>query len=116
MHELGVTFHIMDHVEKVAEENGVNKVNKVVLQLGEVSTVIESYLLNCWKWAAKKRELFSDCELVIETLPAISYCEDCKEKYPTLAYGKICPNCGGEHTYLLQGNEFIIKEIEVEQI
>ena len=68
MHELGVTFHIMDHVEKVAEENDVSKVNKVVLQLGEVSTVIESYLLNCWKWAAKKRELFSDCELVIETL------------------------------------------------
>ena len=27
MHELGVTFHIMDHVEKVAEENDVNKVS-----------------------------------------------------------------------------------------
>ena len=80
----------------------------------EVSAVIESYLLNCWKWAAKKRELFSDCELVIETLPAISYCEDCKESYSTLQHGKICPNCGSEHTYLLQGNEFIIKEIEVE--
>lgn len=114
MHELGVTFHIMDHVQKVAEENGASRINKVVLELGEVSTVIESYLQNCWKWAAKKREMFDNCELIVETLPAISYCEDCKESYSTLQYGKICPNCGSEHTYLLQGNEFIIKEIEVE--
>lgn len=114
MHELGVTFHIMDHVQKVAEENGVSRVNKVVLELGEVSTVIEPYLQNCWKWATKKREMFDNCQLVVENLPAISYCEDCKESYSTLQHGKICPNCGSEHTYLLQGNEFIIKEIEVE--
>ena len=94
MHELGVTFHIMDHVQKVAEENGVSRVNKVVLELGEVSIVIESYLQNCWKWATKKREMFDNCQLVVENLPAISYCEDCKESYSTLQHGKICPNCG----------------------
>ena len=34
MHELGVTFHIMDHLEKVAKENEVEKIRKVVLELG----------------------------------------------------------------------------------
>ena len=53
MHELGVTFHIMDHLEKVAAENKVTHVRKYTLELGEVSTVIESYLQNCWTWAAK---------------------------------------------------------------
>ena len=104
MHELGVTFHIMDHLEKVAKENEVEKIRKVVLELGEVSTVIESYLQNCWTWAAKKRPLFEEAELIVETLPAITYCEE----------GEICPHCGSEHTYLLQGSEFNIKEIEVE--
>ena len=32
MHELGVTFHIMDHLEKVAKENEVEKIRKVVLE------------------------------------------------------------------------------------
>lgn len=114
MHELGVTFTIMDHLEKVAKENNVEKINKVVLELGEVSTVIESYLQSCWEWSAKKRPLFEGSTLVVETLPAITYCEDCKETYPTVEYGKICPHCGSEHTYLVQGNEFNIKEIEVE--
>ena len=55
MHELGVTFHIMDQLEKVAQENDVERVRKVVLELGEVSTVIESYLQSCWTWASPSR-------------------------------------------------------------
>ena len=114
MNELGVTFHIMDHLEKVAKENQVTHIHSVTLELGEVSTVIESYLQNCWTWAAKKRPLFADAKLIVETLPAITYCEDCEKTYPTVEYGKICPHCGSERTYLLQGSEFNIKEIEVE--
>ena len=38
MHELGVTFHIMDHLEKVAKENEVEKIRKV-LQLHTVRNV-----------------------------------------------------------------------------
>ena len=114
MHELGVTFHIMDHLEKVAKENQVTHIHSVTLELGEVSTVIESYLQNCWTWAAKRRPLFADAKLIVETLPAITYCEDCEKTYPTVEYGKICPHCGSERTYLLQGSEFNIKEREVE--
>lgn len=114
MHELGVTFNVCDTVEKVATENAAANIRKVILELGEVSTVIPEYLTDCWKWAIKKRPLLTDCELIIERLPAITYCEDCKQTYPTVEYGKICPHCHSEHTYLLQGNEFNIKEIEVE--
>ena len=84
MHELGVVFHIMDTLEKVAAENEAESISKVVLELGEVSTVIESYLQNCWKWAAKKRELFEKAELIVEKLPAVTYCEGCKATYPTV--------------------------------
>lgn len=113
MHELGVVFHIMDSLEKVAAENKVTGISKVVLELGEVSTVIESYLHNCWKWAAQKRELFSGAALVVEKLPAITYCDGCGQTYPTIEHGKVCPYCKSQNTWLLQGNEFNIKEIEV---
>ena len=81
MHELGVTFYIMDYLEKIAKENDIEKIRKVVLELGEVSTVVESYLQNCWMWAAKRRLLFEEAELIVETLPAITYCEDCEKTY-----------------------------------
>lgn len=113
MHELGVVFHIMDSLEKIAEENQVEGISKVILELGEVSAVMEDYLRSCWQWAAKKRTLFEQAELVVETLPAITYCEGCKQTYPTVEYGKICPHCQSQNTWLMQGNEFNIKEIEV---
>ncbi|EOT24343.1 hydrogenase nickel insertion protein HypA [Eubacterium sp. 14-2] len=113
MHELGIVFHIVKTVERVAEENQADKITKVTLQIGEVSTVIPYYLKDCWKWKCSKSERMDGCELVIETIPAITYCEACEETYPTVEHGKICPYCGSEHTYLIQGNEHQIKEIEV---
>lgn len=112
MHELGVVFHIIDDLKEVAANNEISEITKVVLELGEVSTVIDSYLTDCWKWAVKKEDLLKNSELVIEKINAVTYCEDCKAEYETVKYGKICPECGSTHTYLLQGSEFNIKEIE----
>lgn len=114
MHELGVVFYVIDDVKAVAEANGVKRINAVVLELGEVSTVIPEYLMDCWKWAIKKHDILTDCELRIEQIDAVTYCEDCQTNYPTVQYGKTCPHCGSENTYLIKGNEFTIKEIEVE--
>ncbi|MCR5102215.1 MAG: hydrogenase maturation nickel metallochaperone HypA [Butyrivibrio sp.] len=113
MHELGVVFHVIDNIKEVAKENQISHVESVTLQLGTVSSVIPAYLKDCWKWAVGREDLMKDCELVIEPIEAITFCEDCKKEYDTIRHGKICPYCGSEHTYLLQGNEFIIKEITV---
>ena len=113
MHELGVVFKVIDNLKEVAAENGIEKIDKVKIGLGEVSTVIPEYLQDCFKWAKRKSPLVEDCDLEIETIPAVSYCEDCGNEYPTVEFAKICPSCHSEHTYLLRGNEFVIKEIEV---
>ena len=112
MHELGIVFHIIKTIEEVAEEQKLTRVSKVVLEVGEVSTVIPEYLEDCWKWACKKHELMKDSELVNEIIKAETYCEDCKKTYETVKYAKICPYCKSENTYLLKGNEVQIKEIE----
>jgi hydrogenase nickel incorporation protein HypA/HybF len=113
MHELGVVFSIMDRLQEVADANQVDRISKVTIDLGEVTTVIPSYLTNCWKWAVKKSELLSGAELEIKRVPAITYCENCGNEYETVKYGKICPKCGSSDTWLLQGNEFMIRDIEV---
>ena len=113
MHELGIVFHIAGQVEKIAVENHVSKIHRVTVEIGEVSTVIPEYLEDCWKWKSSKCEILDGCELQIEMIPAVTFCEDCEKTYPTVEYGKTCPHCGSENTYLIQGNEHAIKEIEV---
>jgi len=113
MHELGVVFYVIRDVRQVAEENEVERVASVTLQIGEVSGILHDYLVDCWNWARKKEPVLDRAELLIEQVDAVTFCESCGREYPTVKHGKICPHCGSAETYLLQGNEFLIKEIEV---
>ena len=112
MHELGIVFHIIKTVERVGAENKLTLVSAVTLELGEVSGVVPQELIDCWSWAVKKTELMKGATLAIETIPALTFCESCRETYKTVQYGRICPFCGGEQTYLVQGNEINLKEIK----
>ena len=112
MHELGLVSHVIKTIEDLCEEQDLSQVSSVTLQIGEVSGIIPEYLDDCWKWSVEKTEKMKGCELKWEQLKAVTYCETCGSKYETVKYAKICPDCGSDNTYLLCGNEFIIKEIE----
>ena len=114
MHELGIVFYIIRDVKKAAEENHVTHVDAVVMDIGEVSTVVPHLLTDCWHWAADKEELLKGCELKVNTIPAVTWCDDCKQEYETVKFGKTCPHCHSENTWLLRGNEVEIREIQVE--
>lgn len=112
MHELGTVYYIIKKVEQLCVENALTMVAGVTLEIGEVSGIIPDYIIDCWNWASKKSAYLRHAELKIEQIDAVTYCENCGKTYPTLQYAKICPYCKSDHTYLLRGNEYIIKEIE----
>ena len=113
MHELGIVFYIIRDVKEAAEEHHVSKVYAVVMDIGEVSTIVPEYLADCWRWAADKEEMLRGCELKINIIPAVTHCDGCGCEYGTVAHGKTCPSCGSEQTWLLRGNEVEIRSIEV---
>ena len=114
MHELGIVFSIINEVDAIAEKNKVKEVNEVTLEIGEVSGVIPSYLTDCWKWACLHRSKYmKNCSLSIITLKAKTFCESCESTYETVKYGRKCPNCGSDKTYILTGRETNIKDIKV---
>ena len=112
MHELGVVFHCIKQVNDIAEANNVKRVNSVTVELGEVSTVIPYLFEDCWNWAVKKETVLKDAVIKLEQIKAVTHCDGCGIDYPTVENGKICPNCKSEKTWLVTGNEIIIKEIE----
>ena len=112
MHELGTIYYVIDTVEKLMVENGLTKVSSITLEVGEVSSIIPSYLSDFWLFAREKTQPLQDTELKIETLKAVTYCQDCRQTYSTLEYGKECPYCHSPNTFLVTGNEYNIKEIE----
>ncbi|MBR1565405.1 MAG: hydrogenase maturation nickel metallochaperone HypA [Oscillospiraceae bacterium] len=112
MHELGTINYVIDTVEQLAVENQLTTVASVTLEVGEVSGIIPHFLTDYWEYARQKTTYLQNAELKIETLPAVTYCQDCGNTYPTVQYAKICPYCKSGNTFLVTGNEYNIKEIE----
>lgn len=111
MHELSIVTYVIKQVEEIAKENNLTNIESVTLEFGEVSGIIPEYLSDCWDWYAKKTPLIEHTKFKYETIPAITWCDNCKSTYPTLEYGKTCPYCGSGETWLQQGQEMNIKEI-----
>ena len=112
MHELGTIHYVIDTVEKLAVENELSKIGSVTLEVGEVSGIIPRFLTDYWEYAKKKTTYLQEAELKIETIQAVTYCQACGKTYPTVQYAKICPYCHSDNTFLVTGNEYVIKEIE----
>lgn len=115
MHELSIVTHVAKTLDEVALENHLSKIGSVTLEIGEVSGIMTDYFEECWDYFKKKHPLLVDAKLYLEEIKAVTFCEDCKKEYPTVQFGRICPYCKSEHTYLITGNECNIKQIEAEE-
>jgi len=114
MHEMGIIFQLAETLEQTAKEERITNIGNVTLQIGEVSGILTDLFVECWDYFKGRHPVMKDSRLILETVPAVTYCSNCKKTYETVKYGKECPYCKSGATWLLQGNECVIKEIEAE--
>lgn len=111
MHELGVVFEVVKTVKRIKIENNLTKVDTIVLQVGQLSSMIPKYLEECFPAAIDGTE-FEDMKLEIEILPANALCKSCNTVYNAVDNRGICPKCHSDEKEIISGREFFIKEIK----
>lgn len=114
MHEMGVMLNIVDEVAKVAKENEIQKLYKLVLEIGELTGVMSNYMYSCWYSIQERMELFSETELVIKEIPGQGICSKCGSEYNLVKHDGVCPECQDNSYRVISGSELLIKEIAVE--
>ena len=110
MHEIGILSAMLKTLEGVMREENLTHVDKVVLEVGELSGVIPRYIEECFPAAIYKTP-FEDLKLEMRVVPGLVRCEDCKREFNGYEHFLRCPQCGGERLTPLSGQEFIIREI-----
>lgn len=110
MHELGVVIEVVKTVENFAKKNELTKIDTVVLQIGELSSMIPRYIEACYP-AAVDGTLLQDTKLKIEILPGNAICKKCNKVFNLIESNYTCPNCESRDLEVLSGREFMIKEI-----
>lgn len=110
MHELGVLLQVVEQVEQVAADNGVERVARLTLQVGELSAMIPDYMHKLYP-AAVDGTVLEGSELVIERLPANGRCHRCGHVFNLIEAKGSCMECGSGSFEIISGREFMIKEI-----
>ncbi len=110
MHELGVVIEVVRTVEEFARENSLTAIDALVLQIGELSSIVPRYVEECYP-AAVDGTLMENTRLDIEILPGNAMCGSCGKVFNLLASEKKCPECDSGEWEILGGREFLIKEI-----
>ncbi len=110
MHELGIVLEVVKTVENFAIENQVTTIDKLVLQIGELSSMIPRYVEACYPCAVEGT-LLEDTTLEIEILPGNGLCNQCATVFNLIANDNVCPKCKSQNWTVLSGKEFMIKEI-----
>ncbi|EYE87651.1 hydrogenase nickel incorporation protein HypA [Fervidicella metallireducens AeB] len=93
MHELGVVFEVIKTVENFARKNGLTKIDTLVLQIGELSSMIPRYVEACYP-AAVDGTLLQDTKLKIEIIPGNGICKKCNNVFNIVDNNSKCQIVG----------------------
>jgi len=110
MHELGIVYEVIKVVDNFVKQNDIKRVEKIVLEIGQLSQAIPRFIEECYP-AAVDETPYADTKLEIITLPANAQCSVCEEIYNIVDHKKVCPNCHAEDYKIISGEEFNIKEV-----
>lgn len=108
MHELAITESL---VSGVAERVGDAKVTRVVVLIGRLSGVVPDALAQCFELCALGTPL-EGAFLEIVDVPGMAICRECGASIGVDDPVPLCP-CGGIDLNVVQGQELLVKEVEV---
>lgn len=110
MHELGVLNSMVHTLERIVKEQDITEVQKLVIEVGELSGIVPGYLEKSWP-AARYKTFMEHTELELVVIPGIVKCRSCGRVFNAVFSDLSCPDCSGKDMEILEGNDLMIKEI-----
>ena len=112
MHELGIAQNILDIVQQSVPGDQVSAVKKIRIRVGRLSGVVPDSLEFCIQVLLNETEM-KQAGLVMETIPTVSRCRDCRHKFAADDFVFSCPVCKSANLELISGRELEVAEIEL---
>ena len=115
MHEFSIAENLLSLVIKYAKQNKAKKITKVEIEIGKLSGVEVSCLETAFN-ALKSKTIASQAQFIISLKDIVIICKSCQKESTLEKFIFQCPICNGFEVEILQGNDMILKSIEVEDV
>ena len=113
MHEMGVAMQIVEiAIASIPQDMPRARVDKVNLKVGRLSAIVADSLRFCFDIVIKDTPL-AGAELVIDEIPVVARCNDCRHEWTIEQAVFTCEQCSSGEIELLSGRELDIESIEL---
>jgi hydrogenase nickel incorporation protein HypA/HybF len=113
MHELSIAMSIIEGASQEASHHGSAQVHAVHLKLGPLSGVVKDALLFSYALACEGTPL-QGSQLLIEEVPVVIYCPQCKKEQTLDSIQRFCcPACGTLTPDVVSGKQLELVAIEI---
>ncbi len=115
MHELSIALSMIEMATEEARRRGGVRVISLHLKLGPLSGVVKDALLFSYEVACNGT-LLEGSRLVIEDVPVVIYCEECRAERQLGSIQRFCcPVCGTLTSDVVRGRELEFVAMEIEE-
>ncbi|MDD1775993.1 MAG: hydrogenase maturation nickel metallochaperone HypA [Candidatus Methanomethylicus sp.] len=116
MHELSLATNLIDYLEKLGKEQGLNRINEVFIEVGELTHIDPRQLRFSLK-IASEGTLAAQSKFFIKRKKVVIKCKKCgkgsqlRTKEMIAQYSITCPLCGSSEVGIDQGREMVLKRV-----
>lgn len=114
MHELSIMQSLHERVTEIARAHGARRVTRVALDLGALSNVVPELLREAFLAFREADPLLVAATLEIRSLPIRVRCRSCLAESAPEGYRIRCAACGGVGVDVIQGEELLLRDVELE--
>jgi hydrogenase nickel incorporation protein HypA/HybF len=113
MHELALTQSIVELVTRCGRQEGLQRVTRVVVEVGAAAAVEPEALNFCFGIVAADT-VAAGADLVIERIALRGACRACGAEFEMAHLASPCPGCGAYGPRVLRGRELRVKSLDGE--
>jgi hydrogenase nickel incorporation protein HypA/HybF len=113
MHELPVTENILEVALKHAAEANASNITNIYLVIGQMASIIDDSVEFYWDIIAKGT-IAEGARLHFKRIPTKFQCVKCNGSFVYSGEDFTCPNCGSLEVKVIDGEQFYLEAIDIE--
>lgn len=113
MHEMSIALALMQQLEAVASEHGVERIDALTVRAGVFRQVVPDALESAFEAVARGTRA-EGATLTIEVTPAVAQCRRCGLRFQPALDCFLCERCGQADVELVEGNDIFLTSVTCE--
>jgi hydrogenase nickel insertion protein HypA len=104
---------MMDQIRIGSQNEQYNEILSITLELGKFSCVEKNSFCFAFSVFKESEPVLKNTKLVFKEIALKAYCNDCSYSGEISEDTLLCPACNSTSLKYIQGQDFVIKEMEV---